>query len=91
MIKLKIPNRAKKTGDFTSTFAKGLAGETRAARDYEKQGYVVLARRAKTPAGEIDLILQSPAGGPVVFVEVKQRASLDAAAYAVSPPSSNAC
>jgi len=83
MIKLKIPG--KKTGQFQSSFAKGLAGEMKAAREYEKEGYEVLARRAKTPAGEIDLILKAPKANQIVFVEVKQRSTLEAAAYSVQP------
>lgn len=83
MIPLKI--RGKKTGDFTSSFAKGLAGEMKAAREYEKEGYEVLARRAKTPAGEIDLILKAPKENQIIFVEVKQRATLESAAYSVLP------
>ena len=83
MIKLKLPG--KKTGQFQSSFARGLAGETKAARDYEKRGYKVLARRAKTPAGELDLVLLAPEVNQIVFVEVKQRASLSEAAYAIQP------
>ena len=83
MIKLKIPG--KKTGQFHSSFAKGLAGEMKASKDYEKDGYEVLGRRVKTPAGELDLILKAPKVDQIVFVEVKQRATLDAAAYSVQP------
>ena len=77
--------RGKKTGQFTSAFAKGLAGETKAARTYEKLGYRLVARRAKTPAGEIDLILLDPAARCLVFVEVKARQDIASAAYAISP------
>ena len=77
--------RGKKTGNFTSSFAKGLAAETKAAREYEKQGYRVLARRAKTAAGELDLILADPKARRIVFCEVKTRADLATAAYSISP------
>lgn len=77
--------RGKKTGQFTSNFAKGLAAETKAARTYEKLGYTVLARRAKTAAGEIDLILLAPKEKRILFCEVKTRADLAAAAYAIAP------
>jgi len=83
MIPLKI--RGKKTGDFTTSFAKGLAAETKASKEYEKLGYTVLARRAKTAAGEIDLILKAPKTNTILFCEVKTRADLATAAYAISP------
>jgi putative endonuclease len=45
--------------------------------------YRILARRFRTPFGEIDLVARR--GNLVVFVEVKARASLEEAAYAVTP------
>ena len=77
--------RGKKTGQFNSSFAKGLAGEAKAARAFEKLGYQVLARRAKTPAGELDLILLNPAARRIVFCEVKMRKDLASAAYTIAP------
>ncbi len=41
------------------------------------KGYRILARRCKTPLGEIDLI--AVRGGILVFVEVKARATLEEA------------
>ncbi len=49
----------------------GLAAEDIAARAYTARGAQVLEKRLKTPAGEIDLILDD--GTTLVFVEVKQR------------------
>lgn len=46
------------------------------------KGYRVLARRVRTPAGEVDLVVRR--GGTVVAVEVKARPSLDAAVASVS-------
>ncbi|MGE0230268.1 MAG: YraN family protein [Flavobacteriaceae bacterium] len=46
------------------------------------KGYRPLARRVRTPFGEIDLIASR--GGTIVFVEVKHRASEGAALEAVS-------
>ena len=45
--------------------------------------YRILARRFRTPFGEIDLVVRR--GNLLVFVEVKARASLEEAAYAVTP------
>ena len=47
------------------------------------EGWAVLARRARTPAGEIDLIAERE--GLLAFVEVKARPSLLEAAYALGP------
>ena len=49
----------------------GRDAENRAARWLEEQGWVILARRIKTKAGEIDLIARRE--GLVAFVEVKWR------------------
>jgi putative endonuclease len=47
------------------------------------KGYHVLAKRFRTPHGEIDIIARKR--GLLAFVEVKARATLDDAAYAVTP------
>jgi putative endonuclease len=47
------------------------------------KGYRLLARRFKTPHGEIDLIMRR--GRVTAFIEVKQRVDLDEAVLAVSP------
>ncbi|GMN13533.1 YraN family protein [Altererythrobacter sp. MTPC7] len=49
----------------------GRDGETRAALWLQAKGWRILARRKKTPRGEIDLIAKR--GGVVAFVEVKWR------------------
>jgi putative endonuclease len=49
----------------------GQAGEDRAARYLEKQGYRILERNYRAPCGEIDLIAMHQ--GELVFVEVKTR------------------
>lgn len=46
------------------------------------RGYRILARRLRTPAGEIDLVARR--GAVLVAVEVKARPSVDAALSAVS-------
>lgn len=54
----------------------GLAAEEIVARDYAGRGAEILARRHRTPHGEIDLIVRD--GGHLVFVEVKRRKQLHA-------------
>ena len=66
-----------------AAFNTGLSAETRAAAWLMAKGYRILARRFKTPYGEIDLVALRR--GLVAFVEVKARATLDDAAYAVTP------
>ena len=47
------------------------------------KGYRILAKRFRTPHGEIDLVAKRR--NLVAFVEVKARATLDEAAFAVTP------
>ncbi|MDB5316207.1 MAG: endonuclease [Rhodospirillales bacterium] len=63
--------------------ATGVGAEAIAAQLLTAEGWVVLARRARTPAGEIDLIAERD--GLLVFIEVKARPSLVEAAYALGP------
>jgi putative endonuclease len=49
----------------------GRAGENAAADLYRAQGFMVLERNYRCPAGEIDLILRR--GDLIVFCEVKTR------------------
>ncbi len=60
----------------------GHAAEWAAALWLMAHGYRLLARRYKTKLGEIDLIVKR--GNIVAFVEVKARASLEAAEDAVT-------
>jgi putative endonuclease len=59
----------------------GLAAEGMAVLLLTLKGYRVLARRFRTPVGEIDLVVRR--GESLVFVEVKARPDLDAAAQAL--------
>ena len=52
---------------------RGRRGETLAAWCLRLQGWRILARRVKTPRGEIDLVVRR--GRTVAFVEVKWRAT----------------
>lgn len=47
------------------------------------EGWAVLARRARTPAGELDLVVRR--GAMLAFVEVKARPRLAEAAFALGP------
>jgi putative endonuclease len=64
-------------------FRTGLSAESRAAAFLIAKGYRILARRFRTPHGEIDLVARRR--NLVAFVEVKARENLDDAAYAVTP------
>ena len=66
-----------------AAFQTGLSAESRAAALLMAKGYRILAKRFRTPHGEIDLIAKRR--NLLAFVEVKARASLDEAAYAVTP------
>ncbi|MEO6840010.1 MAG: YraN family protein [Bradyrhizobium sp.] len=66
-----------------AAFRTGVSAEACAAAYLMAKGYRILARRFRTPFGEIDLVARRR--NVVAFVEVKARATLDAAAYAVTP------
>src|SRR5260221_6610880 len=66
-----------------AAFRTGLSAETRAAAYLMAKGYRILAKRFRTPHGEIDIVARRR--NLIVFIEVKARASLDDAAYAVTP------
>jgi putative endonuclease len=66
-----------------AAFRTGLSAETRAAAWLTAKGYRILAKRFRTPYGEIDIVARRR--NLLAFVEVKARASLDEAAYAVTP------
>ena len=61
----------------------GLQAETLAALWLQARLYRVLARNYRIQGGEIDIIARR--GRTIVFVEVKARADLEAAALALTP------
>ena len=66
-----------------AAFRTGLSAESRAAAVLIAKGYRILARRFRTPHGEIDIVARRRQ--LLAFVEVKARGSLDDAAYAITP------
>jgi putative endonuclease len=62
-------------------FALGLSAESRAAAYLVAKGYRIVARRWRSPVGEIDIVARRRR--TLVFVEVKARERLDDAAEAV--------
>lgn len=63
---------------------RGRRSETLASLLLMAKGYRILGRRVKTHAGEIDFIARSPRG-IVCFIEVKARATAQAAAESIGP------
>src|ERR1700688_750493 len=66
-----------------AAFRTGLSAESRAAAFLMAKGYRILAKRFRTPYGEIDLVARQR--NLLALIDVKARASLDEAAYAVTP------
>ena len=62
-------------------FRLGLSAESRAAAFLIAKGYRIVARRWKSPVGEIDIVARRRR--TLIFVEVKARERLDDAAEAV--------
>lgn len=61
----------------------GLAAEQQVAQFYERAGKVIVARRWRGQAGEIDLIARD--GDKIIFIEVKHSRTHAAAAEHISP------
>ena len=68
-----MSGRPKSPGDRAGRYRLGHASELAAAAVLVLKGYRILARRERTPAGEIDLIVRR--GVRLAFVEVKARAT----------------
>ena len=63
-------------------FRWGLSAESRAAAYLIAKGYRIVARRWRSPVGEVDIVARRRQ--LLVFVEVKARARLDSAAESVT-------
>ena len=60
---------------------RGRGAETIAAWWLRLRGWRILARRARVPGGEVDIVARR--GRVLAFVEVKARSSVDAAAFSL--------
>jgi putative endonuclease len=63
-------------------FKLGLSAEGRAAALLLAKGFRIVARRFRSPVGEIDIVAKR--GALLIFVEVKARPALDDAAWSVT-------
>lgn len=70
-------------GSSRQSYQRGLYAEYCALALLRLKGYRLLARRYKTPVGEIDLVMRR--GNMLVFTEVKARQSLRAAIESLNP------
>jgi putative endonuclease len=61
----------------------GLDAEAAACAALERDGWTVLARRVRTPSGEVDAVAERD--GLLAIVEVKARPTLTDAAWALTP------
>jgi putative endonuclease len=76
------PKRPAPQPERVAAFRLGLSAESRAAMLLMAKGYRIVARRWKTPVGEIDIVARRRRD--LAFVEVKARDTLDAAAESVT-------
>jgi putative endonuclease len=79
------PPRPAKTAprpERQAAFRVGISAESRAAALLIAKGFRILARRWRSPLGEIDIVARRRQ--LLVFVEVKARATLDEAAESVN-------
>jgi len=65
-----------------AAFRVGLSAESRAAAYLIAKGYRIVARRFRSPVGEVDIVARR--GRVLVFAEVKARERFDDAAEAVT-------
>jgi putative endonuclease len=79
----KAPDRSRGRDERRARDRRGRRAEWLAALALRLRGYRILGKREKTPVGEIDLI--AVRGRRLAFVEVKQRATQEAAEAAVTP------
>ena len=64
-------------------YALGVNAEDAACAALERDGWTVLGRRLRTPAGEVDAVAEKD--GLLAIIEVKARPTLSGAAWSLSP------
>lgn len=64
-------------------YALGVQAEDAACAALTRNGWTVLARRLRTPAGEVDAVAEKD--GLLAIIEVKARPTLSGAAWSLSP------
>ena len=77
------PQAPKRRRPRSAAYRLGLRAEALAALFLRLKGWRILARRYKAGTGEIDIIARR--GRTVIFVEVKARATREAALAAITP------
>jgi putative endonuclease len=75
-------DKAEPAPERVAAFRTGLSAESRAAALLVAKGFRIVARRWKSPVGEIDIVARRRS--LMVFVEVKARNNLDEAAESVT-------
>ena len=75
-------DRAEPNPERVAAFRTGLSAESRAAVLLVAKGFRIIARRWRSPVGEIDIVARRRS--LLVFVEVKARNDLDDAAESVT-------
>jgi putative endonuclease len=75
--------RRERDAERQVAFRTGISAESRAAAFLIAKGFRILARRWRSPVGEIDIIARRRT--LLIFVEVKARDTLDDAAWSVTP------
>ncbi|MDB5369380.1 MAG: endonuclease [Roseomonas sp.] len=78
-----MPPRPKDPALRAAAEARGRFAEARAASRLAEDGWQVLDRRARTAAGEIDMVAERE--GLLAFIEVKARPTLAQAAFSLGP------
>jgi putative endonuclease len=77
------PKKKEADPERQAAFRTGISAESRAAALLVAKGFRIIARRWKSPVGEIDIVARRRT--LLLFVEVKARNNLDEAAESVSP------
>jgi putative endonuclease len=78
------PTRAARVARGAAAWRDGMRAEQAACRALEADGWTILCRRARTEAGEIDIVACRQPDRMTAFVEVKTRPSLEGAARSLT-------